>query len=253
MKKDQIQVLFIFLALGVILAGLLSQRAQKGRTGVMAQSQVFHEIVGEDGWNQMQGMGRQQQAGAYPYAPQYYNPNIGMGTAPAMQQAALAQAKTPIMEGQQAPVLIKQMGMEVVEVSGGKVKVTGVMGSSWADKGGLKPGDIILRFDNKQITSLEEFKALTAKAPPEKDYMVKYLRDGASKKTMVTIGEGEMEGFLPIVPSAQTAVPAAFGVALGGPGAVYRCPQCGNMVSARSASGGTRLCKVCNSAMQQIR
>lgn len=280
MKRDQIQALFVFLALGVIVAGLMSQRAQGRHAAVVAHNQAFHEIVGEDGWNQAQGMGigqnqqqgvgqnqpqgmgQQQQPGVYPYAPQYYNPNAAMGTGPAMQQIALAQQGPPITEGQQAPVLIKQMGMEVIEVSGGKVKVTGVMGGSWADKGGLKAGDIILRFKSKPITSLKEFQAMTAAAAPEMDYAVKYLRDGNSKKTMVTIGEGEMEGFLPIkrVPAQdQGTVPVAFGnsmgVALGqGPGAVYRCPQCGNMVSARSAAGGTtRLCKVCNSVMERIR
>ena len=282
MKRDQIQIVFIFLLLGVIIAGLWSERTMGRQAALSEHNRSFHEITGENEWNQAQGLGigqnqdafmgmgqnqpqgmgmGQPQAGTYPYAPQYYNPNAAMGTAPAMQQVALAQqAKTPIVEGQQAPVLIKQMGMEVIEVSGGKVKVTGVMGGSWADKGGLKAGDIILRFKSKQITSLKEFQTLTAAAAPEMDYAVKYLRDGNSKKTMVTIGEGEMEGFLPIKPApAQTTVPVAFGncfpVALGqGPGAVYRCPQCGNMVSARTAAGGaTRLCKVCNAVMERIR
>ena len=274
MKKDQIQALLFLLAVGVIIAGLMSQRtpANFSSTASARNQAALHEITGEDpmaqapGTGMMQGqpqdmMPGQNQAGVYPYAPQYYNPNMGIGSIQAMQQVALAQDKTPIMEGQAPPVLIKQMGMEVVEISGGKVKVTGVMGGSWADKGGLRAGDIILRFADKPITSLKEFQMMTAKAAPEVDYKVKYLRDGNSKKTMVTIGEGEMEGFLPIkrVPVTDPAtVPVAFGnsmgVALGqGPGAVYRCPQCGNMVSARTATNGTQLCKVCNNVMQRIR
>jgi predicted metalloprotease with PDZ domain len=113
------------------------------------------------------------------------------------QQAALA-GVPPISPGQEQPVLIKQFGAEVMPVGGGKVKITGVMGSSWADKAGLKSGDILLSFDTKRITSLEQFRSLVTKAPPEKDYKVTFLRGGRTKRCMVTVGEGEMEGFAPI-------------------------------------------------------
>jgi membrane-associated protease RseP (regulator of RpoE activity) len=260
MKSDQMQALLFFIAVGVVVAGLVSQPSSKSPATNRA---MLHEITGEDAWNQPGGMPNQPGMAA---PMRTYNPN-GMAQNQGMQPVAMVQQKTPIAEGQAPPVLIKQMGMEVIEVSGGKVKVTGVMGKSWADKAGLKPGDVLLRFDNKPITSLEEFKTMTLKAPPEKDYLVKYLRDGNSKKTMVTIGEGEMEGFLPIKPApavvqgqpaAPTVVqgqPAAMAVALGqGPGAVYRCPQCGNMLSYRADPGGVpQYCKVCNHQMQRIR
>ncbi|MBF0330862.1 MAG: PDZ domain-containing protein [Candidatus Omnitrophica bacterium] len=125
-------------------------------------------------------------AGMYPYQGQA-----------AMQQVATATA-TPIAADQVAPELIKYMGVEAIEVAAGKVKITGVMGASWADKSGLKPGDILLSFDTQPIMGLKAFQAQLAKVPPEKDYKFTYLRGARKKKGIIFIGEGEMEGFLPI-------------------------------------------------------
>lgn len=117
------------------------------------------------------------------------------------QQAAFTQAP-PIMQGEKPPQLIKEMGMEVVPVSGGKVKITGIMGNSWADRAGLKVDDIILRFNKKKLSGLDQFEEMVSTVSPEKDYPIKVLRMGRVKKLRVTIGEGEMEGFTPIVPVA---------------------------------------------------
>ncbi|MBF0503607.1 MAG: PDZ domain-containing protein [Candidatus Omnitrophica bacterium] len=114
-----------------------------------------------------------------------------------LQQVAMPGAP-PIMAGQDAPVLIKIMGVEAIQVGGGKVKITGVMGNSWAEKAGLKQGDILLTFNTQEITSLEQFQDLLTKAPPEKDAKITYMRGIRKKKGVIFIGEGEMEGFLPI-------------------------------------------------------
>jgi len=114
-----------------------------------------------------------------------------------MQQAAMANAP-PIAPGANAPVLVKEIGAEVMPVGGGKVKITGVMGNSWADKAGLKQGDILLSFNTKRITGLKQFQGLLAQAAPEKNYKVTFLRGARTKKCVVTVGEGEMEGFTPI-------------------------------------------------------
>ena len=153
---------------------------------------VLHEIRTFDAWKQS----------AYtpaPYCPQnpqnsqrYYRPQPGF-----MQQAAMPGAPA-IFPGQERPALIKEFGVEAISVGGGKVKITGVMGASWADKAGLKPGDILLSFDTKKITGMEQFQSLLVKAPPEKDYKVTFLRGGRTKHCLVTVGEGEMEGFTPI-------------------------------------------------------
>ena len=241
MKRDQIQAVLFCVVIGVILAALINKSDTNRNLPANPNNGNLQRVAG--GWNQ---------------PPAAYNPNYTV-------QAALTQGP-PIMAGQVAPELIKYMGIEVIEVSGGKVKITGVMGASWADKAGLKADDIILRFNTKKIESLADFKKMLAAAPPEKDYPVKYLRNGAIKKTIVWIGEGEMEGFLPIKPSkpAVTAVPVVFGNAMGGQqGAwmpnqglgggtcVYRCPQCGNTMEGPVSSSGP-ICPICRIRTQRI-
>ncbi|MBF0571455.1 MAG: PDZ domain-containing protein [Candidatus Omnitrophica bacterium] len=134
-----------------------------------------------------------------------YCPVPGSGQGYYSNQGALQQVvmpgAPPIAQGQDAPVLIKIMGVEAIQVGGGKVKITGVMGNSWADKAGLKEGDVILNFNTKDITGLQQFQDLLAKAPPEKDAKITYMRGLRKKQGIIFIGEGEMEGFLPIQPN----------------------------------------------------
>ncbi|MBF0594562.1 MAG: PDZ domain-containing protein [Candidatus Omnitrophica bacterium] len=126
-------------------------------------------------------------------------PGQGQVLQPGAMAAAVAGAGAPAIElGQAKPELVKIMGVEAIEVGSGKVKITGVMGSSWAAKAGLEPGDILLSFNTKDITSFEQFKILLASLPPEKDYKFTYLRGASKKKGIIWVGEGEMEGFLPI-------------------------------------------------------
>jgi len=132
-----------------------------------------------------------QQPGYYPN-PQGFAPNQGP-----LQQVAMPTAP-PIAPGQDIPVLIKIMGVEAIQVGGGKVKITGVMGNSWAEKAKLQAGDILLTFNAQEITGLDQFQGLLKKAPPEQDAKITYMRETRKKKTVIFIGEGEMEGFLPI-------------------------------------------------------
>ncbi|MBF0217217.1 MAG: PDZ domain-containing protein [Candidatus Omnitrophica bacterium] len=137
--------------------------------------ETMHEITTADMWKQSA------------YAPgQVGLTQVAFPSAPA------------IFAGAEKPTLIKQMGCEMVQVGGGKVKITGVMGGSWADKAKLKAGDIILSFNGKQFDGLKGFQAMVAAVAPEKDYKIKYMRGANIKKGLVTIGEGEMEGFTPI-------------------------------------------------------
>lgn len=106
----------------------------------------------------------------------------------------------PISANDKPPELIRQMGIEIIPVSGGKVKITGVMGGSWADKALLRRNDIILRFDGKKLKSMDHFKMLVALAPSDRNYTMKFLRSGRVKSCLVAVGEGEMEGFTAIIP-----------------------------------------------------
>lgn len=169
MKKETI----IFLSAGAFFIMVLIALFTNNPVQDAAQD-VLHEIKTADAW---------KQSG--------YVPGVNCPTP--MQQVAM-----PIAAGQDAPVLIKYMGVEVIPVAGGKVKITGVMGASRASTAGLKAGDIILSFNTKPLTSLKQFQTLLASVPPEKDYKITYLRGIRKKKGSIFIGEGEMEGFLPI-------------------------------------------------------
>ena len=122
---------------------------------------VLHEIRTFDAWEQS----------GFVNSGLYRNPQANV------VQAAFPSAP-PILQGEAAPLLIKELGVEVIPVGGGKVKITGIMGGSWAEKGGLKSNDIILRFNTKKIKGLPHFRELLKKVSPEKDYKIKVLRGG---------------------------------------------------------------------------
>lgn len=143
-------------------------------------------------------------AGNYPqyqvqsYAVQQPYQPVGFVNPDPTQQIALAN-NVPVVDPDK-PVLIKKFGVEVEPMTGGKVKITGIMGNSWAEKAGLQVGDILLSFDSKDITDLQQFQDMVTKAAPEMNFKLVYYRNGRKKECLITLGEGEMDGFTPIVP-----------------------------------------------------
>lgn len=181
-KENIIMICGIVFLVVVAIAAFNDNMVQDTAVG------VFHEIKTADVFGDADPA---QQAGFTPGCP---IPAGAGGQGMMMQPGAkvgLTVAGTP-------PELVKIMGVEAMEIVGGKVKVTGVMGSSWADKAGLVPGDILLSMNGRDITSFAQFKADLAALPPEKDYKFTYLRGASKKKGLIFVGEGEMEGFLPI-------------------------------------------------------
>ncbi|MBF0252855.1 MAG: PDZ domain-containing protein [Candidatus Omnitrophica bacterium] len=158
--------------------------------------------------------------------------------------------KTIIKQGAEKPVLIKELGVEAVPISGGKVKITGIMGNSWAMKAGLKTEDIVLNFNGKKLTSLSQFQALLSGVPPEANYKIKVLRGSEVVKKVVWVGEGEMEGFTPIVQVALTRPiqnQQGFGLCF------FKCKACGN--SFMSQNNGTIYgpnCPICGNQMLKV-
>ncbi|MBF0243988.1 MAG: PDZ domain-containing protein [Planctomycetes bacterium] len=141
--------------------------------------------------------------------------------APLRQQVQTAPRQTPAVPVDD-PGLIREMGIYVEAMSGGQIKVIEVLKGSWAEKGGLEQADIILRFNKVQVNGLEHFKGLLAAVAPEVDYEVRVLRGETVKKLQVVVGEGDMDGLLPVSPPLQ-ATPAAQMI----PAApLYRCQQC---------------------------
>jgi len=96
------------------------------------------------------------------------------------------------------PTLIKEFGMEVYPAQGAGVKVTGIMGNSYASNAGLWAGDIILACNGAHVRGVRQFQQLVGQAPPEANAQIKILRNGRTRDLSIMVGEGEMEGFTPI-------------------------------------------------------
>lgn len=229
MTKDLVKFLCgLAVIVIVIIALFATPRIDKGAKGVL------HEIRTYDMWD-VDG-----------------NPNMALAPHDqlSMQLVAMPQAP-PIMQGETPPQLIKEMGMEIVPITGDKVRITGVMGNSWADRAGLKRDDILLRFNRVKIKGLDHFNSLITDALPEKNYKVKFLREGRVKSTLVTIGEGEMEGFTPIVP---VTFMNPIGRLMQQGSSLFQCPQCGNsIITMDNGLNAGPICPACNFVMDRIR
>lgn len=95
------------------------------------------------------------------------------------------------------PTLIKEFGMEVAAAAGG-VKVTGVMGNSYASRAGVVAGDIVIECNGTKVDYVTQFRQAVSKMVPESDAKITVLRNGRSLDFSIMVGEGEMEGFRPI-------------------------------------------------------
>lgn len=184
MKKETFIIICGGLFLVLLIIAIFNHPAVQ-----TASVEMLHEIKTADVW----------QGAAYTpvaYAPQY---QVQSYMAQDPNQPVALNNVLPSIADPDKPVLIKKFGAEVLPISGGKVKVTGIMGNSWAEKAGLQVGDILLAFDAKEIVDIKQFQDTVTKAAPEMNYKVFYLRNGRKMKCLITLGEGEMDGFLPIV------------------------------------------------------
>ena len=95
------------------------------------------------------------------------------------------------------PLVIKQLGMEVMEAGGG-VRITGVMGNSHAERAGLRAGDMIGKLGGREVMTMAQLQGAIASAKPESSVAILVVRDGLLVKLSAMVGEGEMEGVTPI-------------------------------------------------------
>lgn len=58
-----------------------------------------------------------------------------------------------------------------------------------AAKGGLKPGDVIIKFDGKDVTEMRRLPRIVAETPINHEVEVQYFRDGKKLTTKITVGE----------------------------------------------------------------
>lgn len=69
--------------------------------------------------------------------------------------------------------------------------VSDVMSGSPAEKGGLRSGDIITRFDSKEIKDSRQLQMIVADTPVGKKIEVEFFRDGKSQKLSLTIASSD--------------------------------------------------------------
>lgn len=88
--------------------------------------------------------------------------------------------------------------------------VAGVEKGSPAEKGGLEPGDIILKFNGKQITSSSDLPRVVAATKPGQTAAVEIMRKGSTRTLNIAVGEmpaaeGEEAAATPKAPAKAEA------------------------------------------------
>jgi serine protease Do len=78
--------------------------------------------------------------------------------------------------------------------------VASINDNSPASKGGLKPGDVILKFDGKDVNEMRKLPRVVAETPINKTVPVEIWRDGKRQTVNVNVGEMEDE---PAEPAAK--------------------------------------------------
>jgi serine protease Do len=90
-------------------------------------------------------------------------------------------------------VVIQELSKELAESFGMKntngALVAGVEKGGPADKGGLEAGDVITKFDGKQIASSSDLPRAVGVAKPSKAVPVEILRKGNEKSLSIVVGE----------------------------------------------------------------
>jgi serine protease Do len=69
------------------------------------------------------------------------------------------------------------------------VGITGIVKNSPAEKAGLKKDDVVLRFDNENVTSVRKLNRLVSEVAPDQTVRMAISRGGAQQELAVTIGK----------------------------------------------------------------
>ncbi|MCX7785213.1 MAG: DegQ family serine endoprotease [candidate division WOR-3 bacterium] len=113
--------------------------------------------------------------------------NVGIGFATpinlAKEIADQLIAKGKIVRGYLG-VRPQEITQEIKEAMGLKstegVLIGEVVEKTAADKAGLKEGDVIVKFDGKKVTNVEQFRRMVAETKPGKEVEIEVIRDGKS-------------------------------------------------------------------------
>lgn len=94
-------------------------------------------------------------------------------------------------------IAIQEMSKELAESFGLKntagALIAGIEKSSPAEKAGLEPGDVIVKFDGKVIASSNDLPRVVAATKPGKTVQAEIMRKGSLKTISVTVGDLPVE------------------------------------------------------------
>lgn len=94
-------------------------------------------------------------------------------------------------------IAIQEMSKELAESFGLKntagALIAGIEKSSPAEKAGLEPGDVIVKFDGKVIASSNDLPRVVAATKPGKSVQAEIMRKGSLKTISVTVGDLPVE------------------------------------------------------------
>jgi serine protease Do len=102
--------------------------------------------------------------------------------------------------------------------------VAGVIKGGPVDNGVIQPGDVIIRFDGREVASMRDLPRVVAESPVGKAVDVVIVRKGAEQTVKVTLGrledgdkaaEAQAGGEDSAVPPQEPATVSAFGMTLG--------------------------------------
>jgi serine protease Do len=110
----------------------------------------------------------------------------------AQKIAKLLQTQGKVVRGK-IGVLIGEVSTEVASAIGlpkaAGAAVSSVEADGPADKAGIQPGDVIIKYDGKTVESSKDLRRLVAATAPGTKVAATVWRDGAAKDLSITVGE----------------------------------------------------------------
>jgi serine protease Do len=135
--------------------------------------------------------------------------NIAKNLLPQLKTGKIVRGWLGIMIQDITPELAKSFGLK----SSKGVIVSDVVKDSPADKAGLKRGDVILRFNGKDIENSHMLSQTAAATAPDTGVPIDILRNGQAQTISLTVGTMP-EGALQSKPSEEQKEESAWGIAV---------------------------------------
>ncbi|MZD07553.1 PDZ domain-containing protein [Streptomyces sp. SID5785] len=127
------------------------------------------------------------------------DPGIGGGSAPGIGFAIPSSMVTTVADQVIEDGKVTDSGRAALGITGRSVlddgyrpagvAVVSVTEQGGAKKAGIRAGDIIVRFGDTDVTTMQSLSEALAAEKPGDEVAVTYLRDGAEKKATITLGE----------------------------------------------------------------